>query len=276
MSLQSDILYWLRVNLPLISLLKDACLVNKWQTHLYYPWFDKYGDRIHDIPHSRGEPYKPRRIWYNEILRAIEYNIFIDQIRLPVGYSIKHIWLYIELIIKNIRQKNKTLNAKKKRKEKRKKETIKFVIEWKTKYTRPPKQFQNIPDHRNSSKIYQTAETVPKSNRNIVETEARWIYTQHTYTHNTNIHDRLLYCLSICTSKASGWLKGPKYFLFVNIIAWSIAHNGYKGIMILEPKMNLPFLPVSCADRNQGHFIYQLTQYLVAHVYKLRIKSIRN
>jgi hypothetical protein len=144
------------------------------------------------------------------------------------------------------------------------------------KYTRPPKQFQNIPDRRNSSKIYQTAETVPKSNRNIVETEARWIYTQHTYTHNTNIHDRLLYCLSICTSKASGWLKGPKYFLFVNIIAWSIAHNGYKGIMILEPKMNLPFLPVSCADRNQGHFIYQLTQYLVAHVYKLRIKSIRN
>jgi len=29
------------------------------------------------------------------------------------------------------------------------------------KYTRPPKQFQNIPDRRNSSKIYQIAETVP-------------------------------------------------------------------------------------------------------------------
>jgi len=37
----------------LISLLNVACLVNKWQKHLYYPWFDTNGDRIHDIPPPR-------------------------------------------------------------------------------------------------------------------------------------------------------------------------------------------------------------------------------
>ena len=46
------------------------------QTHLYYPWFEKYGDRIHDIPDSRGEPYKHICIILGLTSMEIEYTIF--------------------------------------------------------------------------------------------------------------------------------------------------------------------------------------------------------
>jgi hypothetical protein len=46
------------------------------QTHLYYPWFDKYGDLIHDIPHSRGESCKHICIILGLTSMEIEYTIF--------------------------------------------------------------------------------------------------------------------------------------------------------------------------------------------------------